>query len=290
MIPAMEFFRPQTLDEALALLAEHGARARVIAGGTDLIPGLQQGSARLRDIKILIDISQIAALKKIERADQHIQIGAGVTFSELLKSAIVQNHLSLLAKAAASLGSVQIRNRATIGGNFCNNAPCADSVPPLLVYEAQLRICSQHQERIVPLQDFLLRPYRTQLQPDELVAEIILPVLPEGYRGEFYKLGRRRAVAISRITLALLIKIGEQTIQDIRIASGAVTPIGIRFHELESEARGQSPSDELFRNLAARLGEAILDKTGLRWSSAYKLPVVQQVFYQTFSKVGILTG
>lgn len=279
MIPAIEHMRPRTLDEALAALAENHGGAAILAGGTDIVPGLRQGSRRFGAIKKLIDIGVIADLKKIEWDGTQMKIGAGATFSELIKNETLREHFPLLAHAAQGIGSVQIRNRATIGGNCCNNAPCADSVPPLLVYEANLRILSLNRERIIPLSQFLLKPYRTQLAPDELLAQIILPALPDGYRGQFYKLGRRRGVAISRITLALLIKIGEGVIEDLRIASGAVTPIGVRFNELEAEARGKPCSDDLFRHLAARLGELVLEKTGLRWSSAYKLPVVQQVFY-----------
>lgn len=283
MIPAIEYIRPRTLHEALSALAENHGEAAILAGGTDIVPGMRQGSRRFGAIKKLIDIGAIAELKGLEGDARQMKIGAGTTFSAVGKNQAVREQFPLLAQAALGIGSVQIRNRATLGGNCCNNAPCADSVPPLLVYEANLRILSLQRERLIPLAEFLVKPYRTQLQPDELVSQIILPMLPAGYRGEFYKLGRRRGVAISRITLALLVKTVENVIEDIRIASGAVTPIGIRFHELEAMARGKPCSDELFRHLAARLGEAVLEKTGLRWSSAYKLPVVQQVFYQLLS-------
>ncbi len=288
MIPAIEFSRPNRINEALSLLAENQGQARIIAGGTDMIPGFQQGAARFQHIKKLIDINQIAELKIIEQDDQNIIIGADITFSELTKSPLIQKHFPLLTKASSTIGSVKIRNRATIGGNFCNNAPCADSVPPLLVYDASIKIRSLNGERKISLQEFLLKPYQTQLASDELVTQIILPILPNGYRSEFYKLGRRRGVAISRITLAVLLKIIDQKIKDIRIASGAVTPIGVRFSELEDFARGKVISDELFKILTQQLGQSILDKTGLRWSSAYKLPVVQQMFYQILSKVGNL--
>ncbi len=285
MIPAIEFLRPNRIEEALALLSDLQGQARIIAGGTDIIPGLQQSALRFQNIKNLIDINQIAELKVIEKKDHQLTIGAGVTFAELAKSSKVLEDFPLLAKAASKIGSVQIRNRATIGGNFCNNAPCADSVPALLVYDAKVQIFALTQERTISLQELLLKPYQIQLQPDELVAQIILPILPNGYRGEFYKLGRRRGAAISRITLALLIKNVRGTIEDIRIASGAVTPIGLRFYELENFARGKLFENGLLKNLAQKLGQEILDKTGLRWSSAYKLPVVQQMFYQLLCKL-----
>lgn len=287
MIADIEYIRPKTVAEVLSLLAENQSNGRILAGGTDIIPGFQQGSSRFQKIKELIDINEITELKNIEKDEHRIKIGAAVTFSELIKNPIIGDHLPLLAKAASTIGSVQIRNRATIGGNFINNAPCADSVPPLLIYEAKIQIRSAKSQRELPLQELLSRPYRTQLLPDELVTQIVIPIPSKDYQGDFYKLGRRRGVAISRITLAVLMKRENSTIQDIRIASGAVTPIGIRFHELEDFARGKQISDELFKQLAQQLGKAILEKTGLRWSSAYKLPVVQQMFYQLLKKVTV---
>jgi len=285
MIPAIAYIRSEKIEEVVSLLAQNQGESCVIAGGTDLIPGFHQGSSRFQNIKKLIDINQIEELKIIEKDDQKIIIGAGLTFSELEKSSIILDHFPLLAKAASTVGSVQIRNRATIGGNFCNNAPCADSVPPLLVYDAQIRVRSEKHEREIPLQQLLSKPYQTQLKPDELVTQIVLPLRFEDYRSDFYKLGRRRGVAISRITLALLMKIENLTIQDIRIASGAVTPIGVRFPVLEDFARGKQINDDLFKEMAQKLGQSILDKTGLRWSSDYKLPVVQQMFYTQLKMV-----
>ena len=285
MIPAIAYIRSEKIEEVVSLLAQNQGESCVIAGGTDLIPGFHQGSSQFQNIKKLIDINQIEELKIIEKDDQKIIIGAGLTFSELEKSSIILDHFPLLAKAASTVGSVQIRNRATIGGNFCNNAPCADSVPPLLVYEAKIRIRSDRDEKEISLQQLLSKPYQTQLKPDELVTQIVLPLRFEDYRSDFYKLGRRRGVAISRITLALLMKIENLTIQDIRIASGAVTPIGVRFPVLEDFARGKQINDDLFKEMAQKLGQSILDKTGLRWSSDYKLPVVQQMFYTQLKMV-----
>ncbi|HEX9973436.1 MAG TPA: xanthine dehydrogenase family protein subunit M [bacterium] len=285
MIPDFNFIRPENIEDALGFLAENNDRARIIAGGTDIIPGFQQGSARFQHIKKLIDVSQLEELKTIEKQDQNIIIGAGVTFSELMKSQLIREHFPILAKAASSVGSVQIRNRATIAGNFINNAPCADSVPPLLVYNAKIKALSSKSEREISLEHLLAKAYQTNLKPDELVTQIILPIPSREYRGDFYKLGRRRGVAISRITLALLLKIENAVIEDIRIASGAVTPIGTRFSELEQFCNGKPIKGDLFKILAQKLGERILEITGLRWSSAYKLPVVQQMFFQLISNI-----
>ena len=280
MIKEFDFIRPADLDEALGILAAGDEAFKPLAGGTDIVPGLQQGSHRFAGIKKLVDIHHLPELNTVRETETGISIGAAVSFTAIQHNPLIREHFPLLAKAVSTIGSVQIRNRATIAGNFVNNAPCADSVPPLLVYDAEIRIQSAERERKLGLEEFLVKPYRTQLQPDELVTEILLPAPPAGYRGDFYKLGRRRGVAISRITLALLLKMQQETIEDIRIAAGAVTPIGKRFPGLEDFAKGKKTTSDFLKELAQKLGQKVLDTTGLRWSTPYKLPVTQQMFYQ----------
>ncbi|MDP2039228.1 MAG: FAD binding domain-containing protein [Ignavibacteria bacterium] len=275
-----ELFTPKNLVEALQLISKADSTTRILAGGTDVAVGKTQGSKRFADTVTLIDINRIEELKGISEKDGMISIGAATTFSEICKSKLVEEKLPLLKKASNTIGSLQIRNRATIAGNFVNNAPCADTVPALLVYDASIEIKSQTATRIVSLQELLQGPYKTQLQQGELVTRILIPVSQKYYVGDFYKLGRRRAVAISRLTLAVLVQLNEKKIIDIRIASGAVTPIGTRFPKLEKFAKGKVMTDNLLRDLSKKMGEEVLAVTGLRWSSDYKLPVVQQMFYQ----------
>ncbi len=285
MIPEIQYIKPKDFNEVLQALSDYGNEARLLAGGTDIIPGFHINSRRFRDVRTLIDISGLPELTAIEKRDGAVHIGAAATFSALAKHPLVQTHYPLLARAATQIGSVQIRNRATVAGNFVNNAPCADSVPPLLVYDARIVLQSKTESKELPLQDFLLKPYRTQLQADEIVKEIILPVPSPALRGEFYKLGRRRSVAISRITLAVLLQTEAEIIKEIRIASGAVTPIGKRFPQLERMATGQKADSDFLKELAIKLGEEVLKVTGLRWSTAYKLPVLQQTFYQMLKRL-----
>jgi carbon-monoxide dehydrogenase medium subunit/xanthine dehydrogenase FAD-binding subunit len=282
MIPNVIFHSPKSIEEAIEILSKESDSA-ILAGGTDIIPGFQQESKRFAGIKSIIDINKISELREIREAGNQIEIGASVTFSQICQNQILKKHLPILVQAASTVGSVQIRNRATIGGNFINNAPCADSVPPLLVYEASIIIRSQSGQRQVPLEQFLLEPYFTQLQKGEIVTKILIPKMGENYSGFSYKLGRRRAVAISRISLAVLFRTNHSAFEDFRIASGAITPIGKRFHSIEEYAAGKSTDETSLKKLSIKLGEEILSATGLRWSSAYKLPVVQRVFYNLIS-------
>lgn len=285
MNPKFNYVAPSTLNRALKILSEKKTNAKILAGGTDIIPGFHIESRRFIDTELLIDIKKIPRLDEIIERKDFIEIGACVTFSQLSDSEIIKKYFPLLAKAAQSVGSVQIRNRATVVGNFVNNAPCADSVPPLLVYDAKILIQSLNKKRELSLQKFLIKPYTTALKKNEIVTKIIIPKPDKELKGDFYKLGRRRAVAISRISLAVLMKTKDSVIEEIRIASGAVTPIGTRIYELEIFAKGRYANSETFKELSIQLGQKVLEITGLRWSSEYKLPVLQQTFYQLLEKV-----
>jgi len=278
-MPSIEILTPKSLHEALGILSDQNKVLRIIAGGTDVVTGLKQESNRFINTEVLVDVNHIAEIKGIERRNGKISIGAASTFSEIYKDQIVSKELPILKKAIATIGSLQIRNCATIAGNFVNNAPCADTVPALLVYNATIEIESINSKREIPLQEFLQGPYKTQLKKDEIVTRINIPVPPKTFTGDFYKIGRRRAVAISRITLAVLMELKENKINEIRIASGAVTPIGVRFPELEKFAKGNEVDDIFLKTLSSKMGEEIIKLTGLRWSSEYKLPTVQQMLY-----------
>ncbi len=285
MIPDLEILSPGSVKEVVELLSKNNPRTRLIAGGTDIIPGFQIDSKRFRDIDCLIDLAGVDELKSISESDDEVTIGAACSFTEISRNEIIKSNLPLLSEAANAIGNPQIRNRATIAGNFINNAPCADSVPPLLVYDALLEKISNEGKQRTSLEETLLVPYQTTVKPNEVVTKIIIPKKRKNYYGTFYKLGRRRGVAISRITLALLLLFEDDKIKDMKIASGAVTPIGMRLREIEESCIGKSPGNELFKEVSKNLGKKILDVTGLRWSSHYKVKVVQQMLYQLLEKL-----
>jgi len=285
MIPVREILLPKSVDEICRLLQNNNGTSKIIAGGTDIVPGFHIESPRFTNIERLIDINNIEELKFISINNDVISIGSAVTFSEIISNQILNEKLPLLVKASKTIGSAQIRNRATLGGNFINNAPCADSVAPLLVYDAEIKIKSFTSEKIMKLQDFLVKPYGTRLKHNEIVTQVMIPISSGKLKGDFYKLGRRRAVSISRISLAVLLDLSEGIINELRIASGAVTPIGTRFYDVEQFAKGKVMNDESMKEIAIKLGERILDVSGVRWSSEYKIPVVQQMCYQLLKKV-----
>ncbi len=285
MIPLLEIATPESVAQAVQLLAKNTGSTKIIAGGTDIIPGFQQDSVRFKGIHRLIDIHNIEELQQIRIDKSGLVLGSAVTFSQIVNSPDIQEFFPLLSDSAKQIGSPQIRNRATLAGNFINNAPCADSIAPLLVYDTDLSIISNSGRRNIKLKEFITGPYQTTLKEDELVESIVIPHTGPGYQSEFYKLGRRRAVAVSRISLAIMLKLKSGVIDDLRIACGAITPSGMRFTEIEQEARGKSPDMVYLKEIASSLGRAILENSGIRWSSPYKLPVVQQMCYAMLSKL-----
>jgi xanthine dehydrogenase FAD-binding subunit len=284
VIPKLDIIVPSTVEEILTHLDSEKENLRIIAGGTDVVPGFHIESPRFKGFTKLLDINKVVSLQSISETNESIHIGACSTFTQIVNNDLISEKLPVLKKAAHGIGSKQIRNKATIAGNFVNNAPCADSVPALLVYDAKLKIESLHSSRIVNLNDFLEGPYKTNLLNNEIVTQIIIPKSSIELKGDFYKLGRRRAVAVSRITLGLLYHITEGIFTEIRIASGAVTPIGQRFKEIEQFARNQKVTYELLKDISIKAGEKVLELTGLRWSSPHKLPVLQKSLYNLLVK------
>lgn len=268
-----EYTVPTTLAEATHLLAAAGARARVLAGGTDVLVELRKPSAVAPGM--VVDIGRIQELRGIRVAGDEIMIGSLTTHTELLRSDILRDHAPFLWSAAATIGSPQIRNRGTIGGNIMNAAACADTVPPLVALGARLSLQSSAGERQVPISDFFVKPYVTVARSDEILTSIRFPRLPRNARSVFIKLGRRNAVAISRLSVAAVVvqnaggKIGEA-----RIVPGAVFPVWRRVTEAEQMLVGCSPVRELFVEAGRAVAEAMISFTGHRWSTEYKEPII----------------
>ena len=215
--------RPTDLAAAIALLAENGPSARVLAGGTDLIIRLRD---RTYEPSVVVDVKRIPELAPgIDELDHGLRITAGTTMTQLIEHAAVQRHFPALAEAARFVGSVQIRNRATLAGNQCNASPAADTAPPLLIYDARLLIVGPAGEREVALDDFFVRSGVTTLARGELVTAITLP-WSSGRRGSaFQRRTRRRGHDLASVTLALSI----DDAGGARLAYGSLGPRPLVF-------------------------------------------------------------
>ncbi|MBN1841484.1 MAG: FAD binding domain-containing protein, partial [Deltaproteobacteria bacterium] len=211
----LEYVKPDTLDEALVFLWEHGTETKIIAGGTDIMVDLRAGKL---NVKYLMDISCIEEIAGIEAGNNALSIGSGVTLSEIHDSQIVGRYAPALQKASFKFASKQIRNIATIGGNIGNASPSADTVPPMIVHETVAILRHINGERRVSIEDLFVGPYRSAVRPEEIIVSFLLKT-GENLYADFQKIARRKALAIARMNMALLAgKDGEGKINFIRIA------------------------------------------------------------------------
>ena len=212
------YARPQTIGEAVALLDEYGPDARLLAGGTDLVIGFRDGSIRP---KLVIDLKRIDELRPaIEETNGSISISASTVMADIARHPAVQKHFPALVEAAQVVGSVQIRNRATLAGNICNGSPAADCAPPLLVYDAVAVIVGPNGERRMPIDDFIVGPGKTALERGELVSAFELPIPDRPFGCAYTRLTRRWGTDLASITLCC----GVESTGTTRLAYGSVGP------------------------------------------------------------------
>jgi CO/xanthine dehydrogenase FAD-binding subunit len=242
-------------------------RAQVIAGGTNLIPWMRSGEAQP---ELVVDLHSLPDLRHIRQDNGSIEIGALTTHADLAGSDMCAAHAPLLASAAASIGSPQIRSRGTIGGNIATASPAADTVPALLALKAEVAIASRAGKRQVPLQDLLLGPGRIDMARAEVITGIQFSPLLSGEGSAFLKVGRRNASAISVVNAAVLIRVREGTVQEARIALGAVASTVVRCRSLESFLEGRPLNDDTLLAAGAALQAEIEPISDLRASAGYR--------------------
>ena len=268
-----DYLAVETIAEACSVLATHGSEATILAGGTDVLIELRRGNTKAP--KVVLDVSRVPELGGIDEADGSITIRPLATHTALMRSELVQKFAPLLRSAASSIGAPQIRDRGTVGGNVMNAAACADTVPPLIALGATVTLQSKAGCREMPLADLFVKPYQTKATPDELLTAIRFPKLPSNACNAFIKLGRRNALAISRMSVAAVLQIGRDgRIVEARIVPGAAFPTWKRVPEAEQMLVGQKPEAKFFAAAGQKVSEEMIKATGRRWSTEYKEPVI----------------
>ncbi len=263
-----------TLDEALALLHEHGGEARVVAGGTDLIIEMERG-AHPR-LKRLIDITRVAGLDGIRETDDRIVLGPLVTHNHVVASPLIRARALPLAQASWEVGAPQIRNRATVAGNLITASPANDAITPLIALEAEVALTSVSGQRVIKLADFYSGFRQTVLRPDELLREIRVPPLTDDQRGVFLKLGLRRAQAISVVDAAVVLRFdGAGRVGQARIALGSVAATIVRASEAEAFLAGKSLSTETIAEAGRLASESVEPIDDVRGSAEYRSEMVK---------------
>lgn len=273
-LPRFEYLQPKTIDEALSLLSHHRGEARPIVGGTDFVPKMKR--REIEAPKYIIDLKGIPDLDYIKYDERDgLRIGALATIHAVETSAIIQQKFSVLAQAAYTMASTQVRNRGTVAGNICNAVPSADSATALLTLEANLKLISQQGERIVPIEDFFTGPNETVLTDEELLVEIQTPNLPPNSREIYFKVTPRRSMDLAVVGVAAVVIPEDGVCKDIRIALGAVAPTPLRVKKAEAVIRGQRFSDDLIGRVANTAVEESRPIDDHRASAEYRREMVK---------------
>ncbi|HIC88426.1 MAG TPA: 2Fe-2S iron-sulfur cluster binding domain-containing protein [Anaerolineae bacterium] len=276
------YYTPSSLEEALALLAQFAARARIVAGGTDLLLELQRG---VRDQRILIDVTRVPGLDRIVMEDGVIRMGPLVTHNQVLTSDLIVRRGFPLARASWEVGSPQIRNRGTVAGNLITASPANDTITPLWAMDAQVTLASQARgQRELSFPEFFQGVRRTALAEDEMLVGISFPALAANERGTFIKLGLRRAQAISVVNVAAVLAFDGETVTRARIALGSVAPTIVRASEAEAYLVGRALTDETVGRAGELAAKAARPIDDIRGSAAYRREMVhvltQRALYQ----------
>ncbi|MBI4489188.1 MAG: xanthine dehydrogenase family protein subunit M [Deltaproteobacteria bacterium] len=268
-----DYFAPQSLGDATSLLRQYGNKSRLLAGGTDLLLRLER---RLVEPCVVIDLKKIRALRGIKATRKGLRIGAVTLMDEIASSPLVQGRCGIIAKGAAAVGSIQTRNRATLGGNLCNASPAADTAPPLIALSARARIASSRSEREVPLEGFFLGPGKTCLQPNELLKEVFIPS-PVRRSGSSFQRCTRTAMDIALVNCAVFLSLAPkgETITDIRIVLGAVAPTPVRAQPAEDLLKGKNPGKDAIEEAADRAVAGVSPIDDVRSSASYRRAMVR---------------
>jgi len=269
MLPKFKCVVPRSIKEVLSLLSEN--ECKVIAGGTDLLVELQDKEAA----PLLVDITKISEL--IWRPEERVGVISPLfTHGFVAESPVFKDMFPSLAIACSKVGSPQIRNMGTIGGNIGNASPAADSIPPLMIYDAKVRLLSASNERELTLEELLVDAYKTQIRKDEIIASVSITPM-EGYRQGYKRLTIREALALSRLSVAYAIKEEKEKWLDVKIAIGSVTPVCFRARELERALSEQIKDRDLLDEAIALTISRIRGQVGARETHKFKLPILKNL-------------
>lgn len=270
-----EYISATSIDEVLQALADHGPKARIVAGATDLILELERGVRK--GIETLIDVTRVSGLDTITLdANQVIHLGPLVTHNDCVASKIIRELALPLARASWEVGSPQIRNRGTVAGNLITASPANDTITPLMALGASLTLRSLRGERQVPLSEFYTGVRRTVLQPDEMLVDISFPALTPHQRGTYAKFALRRAQAISLVNVAVILELdGAAVVRQARISLGAVAPTIVRATEAEQLLVGKALTEEVMASAAAAAVKAARPISDVRGSAGYRNAMVR---------------
>ena len=274
-LPKFEFHAPTSLGEALDHLSRHGGKAKVLAGGTDLLVSMKK-----REIlpEHLINLKGIEELKHIHYDKKKgLEIGGLVTLREIERSTIVKEKYGALWDAANVMAAPQIRSLATIGGNLCSAVPSADTAPPLMALGAMLTLAGKNGERTLLVEDFFAGPEASVLKPDEILSHVSIPNPPENSGGAYLKLMRRNAMDLALVGVAACLRLdgGKRVCEEARIALGAVAPTPMRALRAEESLLNKEPAELVAMEAGKIAAEEARPISDIRASKEYRTQMVR---------------
>ncbi len=263
-----EYLKPDSIKETISILSQYGKKAQILNGGTDLIVGIRD---KINQPEYVVDIKAIPQLNEITYSEQDgLHIGATVTLNEISDSKVIQRNYPILAEACKTVGSYQVRNRATLAGNICNASPAADTAPPLLVLEATVNIVGPTGEKTVPIDEFFTGVKKNILKRGEIVTSVTIPPIKDEWTGVYLKQGRRKDVDLATVGVAVV------CIRDeIRIALGAVAPIPIRAFKTEELLKGKTIDESLLEKAGESALTEISPISDVRSSQEYREEIIK---------------
>jgi CO/xanthine dehydrogenase FAD-binding subunit len=268
-LPRFIYLTPGSLAEVLVLLRQHEDTAKVLAGGTDLLVWMKKG---VLSPEIIVDLNGVRELSFIEMRGKELCIGSATRLTEIRESKEVQEKAPLLAEAIGHLACHPIRNRATIGGNLCSASPAADTAPPLLALDASVILESAEGERKMALSAFFAGPGQTQRKPSEILKQIVIPYRKG--RSDFMKLGRRKGLTLSVVSVAAFVDVQNGRFVDARLALGAVSPIPLICKKAQEQLIGAPVTEETIERASETAKTEVSPITDVRATATYRREMV----------------
>ena len=278
-----EYIQPNNVQEVLYLLSNPEKGSRIIAGGTDLIIELENGSKP--ELELLIDITRIQGLDQIKLIDGNIHLGPAVTHNHVVASKLLHQYAKPLVQACWRIGAPQIRNRGTVAGNVLTASPANDTITPLMAMGASVELSSNNSNRIISLEDFFLGVRKTVIRPNEMLTDIIFPAITEKQRGSFYSQGLRKAQAISVVNAAIVLMLDKNIITKANITLGSVAPTIIHAKEAEQFLIGKQLSSELIDQTAKLATKAASPIGDVRGSAKYRMHITEICVKRAFRNI-----
>jgi aerobic carbon-monoxide dehydrogenase medium subunit len=272
-----EYFRPASIEEAVGFYSEGGKNARLLAGGTELVNEMRSGKTRP---KMVIDLKQVGGLDFMELTPERLRVGALYRVRDAEQCAAMRySRFGALSFAASTLGSPQVRNKATVVGNVCRCSPSADLIPPLIALGARAKIAGVDTERTVPVEQLLLGPGRTALGPGEILTELDMPNITQFTGCSYYKLSPRKSLDLAVVGAAVMVRIDRNARKclDARIVLGAVAPTAIRAGRAESMLIGSRVSESEIEQAAEAASDEAKPLDDVRASAWYRKKMVSVV-------------